>query len=333
MRRIGLAVVLAVSLTLAPFAEAQRVPEVGVLILGTGLSLTAERGVPSMREALRGFGWIDGQTITLKPRFADLKEERLTALAQEFVDRRVDVIVAIGTPATAAARRATTSIPIVMSGASDPIASGFARNLARPDTNITGTSLVLTDTAAKRLQLLKEVAPRLRRTAVLYDVYSLRLLQGGPAIRNAQLDELRAAAPRVGVEIQEFVYRDPSALPAQFSEMLAGRAEALVVVAGHRIDEARAPLAQLALRHRLPTGFTFREYVEADGLMSYGPNLGAVHQRAAYYVDRLLRGTKPADLPIEQAATFELVINMKTAKALGLTIPQTLLLRADQVIE
>src|SRR5215470_13817233 len=327
MRRIELAVVLAVSLTLAPFAEAQRVPEVGVLILGTErLTLNGERVVPSMREALRGFSWIDGQTITLKPRFADLKEERLTALAQEFVDRRVDVIVAIGTPATAAARRATTSIPIVMSGASDPIASGFARNLARPDTNITGTSLVLTETAAKRLQLLKEVAPRLRRTAVLYEGV-------GPAGRNAQLDELRAAAPRVGVEIQEFVYRDRSALPAQFSEMLARRAESLVVVAGHRIDEARAPLAQLALRHRLPTVFTFREYVEADGLMSYGPNLGAVHQRAAYYVDRLLRGTKPADLPIEQAASFELVINMKTAKALGLTIPQTLLLRADQVIE
>jgi len=309
------------------------VPEVGVLFLGTErLSLTAERGVASMREALRGFGWIDGQTITLKPRFADLKEERLTALAQEFVDRRVDVIVAIGTLATTAARRATTSIPIVMSGVADPIASGFARNLARPDTNITGTSLVLTDTAAKRLQLLKEVAPRLRRTAVLYDPLS-PWLGGGLAGRNAQLDELRAAGPRVGVEIQELAYRDPSALPAQFSEMLAGRAESLVVVAGFRIDEARAPLAQLALSHRLPTVFTFREYVEAGGFMSYGPNLGAVHQRAAYYVDRLLRGTKPADLPIEQAATFGLVINMKTAKALGLTIPPSVLLRADQVIE
>ena len=327
MRLIGLAVVLAVGLFVAPLAaEAQRVPEVGVLIFGTEqLSLYGERGVRALREALRGFGWIDGQSITLKPRFADLKEERLAALAQEFVDGRIDVIVAIGTPPTAAARRATTSIPIVMSGSSDPIAAGFARNLARPDANVTGTSLVLTETAAKRLQLLKEVTPRLTRTAVLH--------AGSQTPRNLRLDELRAAAPRVGVQIQEFVYRDVSALPAQFTQMLAGRAESLVVVAAQTIDEARAPLTQLALRHRLPTVFTFRDYVEAGGLMSYGPNLGAVHQRAAYYVDRLLRGAKLADLPIEQATKFELVINLKTAKALRLTIPQTLLLRADRVIE
>ena len=327
MRLIGLAGVLAVGLFVAPLAaEAQRVPEVGVLIFGTEqLSLYGERGVRALREALRGFGWIDGQSITLKPRFADLKEERLAALAQEFVDGRIDVIVAIGTPPTAAARRATTSIPIVMSGSSDPIAAGFARNLARPDANVTGTSLVLTETAAKRLQLLKEVTPRLTRTAVLH--------AGSQTPRNLRLDELRAAAPRVGVQIQEFVYRDVSALPAQFTQMLAGRAESLVVVAAQTIDEARAPLTQLALRHRLPTVFTFRDYVEAGGLMSYGPNLGAVHQRAAYYVDRLLRGAKLADLPIEQATKFELVINLKTAKALRLTIPQTLLLRADRVIE
>src|SRR5262245_4856618 len=326
MRRIGLVVVLALALLAAPLApEAQRVPEVGVLIFGTErLSLNGERGVRMLREALRGLGWIDGQSITLKARFADLKAERLAVLAQEFVDRRVEVIVAVGTPATAAARRATTSIPIVMSGTADPIASGFTRSLARPDTNITGTSWILTDTAAKRLQLLKEVTPRLTRAAVLHE---------SQAARSPQLDELRAAAPRVGVAIQDFVFRDRSALPTQFTEMLAGRAESLVVVASHPIDEARAPLAQLALKHRLPTVFTFREYVEASGLMSYGPNLGAVHQRAAYYVDRLLRGAKPADLPIEQAATFELVINLKTAKALGLTIPQPLLLRADQLIQ
>ena len=148
-----------------------------------------------------------------------------------------------------------------------------------------------------------------------------------------QVDELRAAAPRLGVKLQEFVYRDFDALPAQFAQMRAGRAESLVVVAAQTVDEARAPITQLALRHRLSTVFTFREYVEAGGLMSYGPNLAALHQRAAYYVDRLLRGAKPADLPIEQAATFELVINLKTAKALSLTIPPTLLQRADQVIE
>jgi putative ABC transport system substrate-binding protein len=299
-------------------------PEVGVLVFGTErLSLNGEQGMRALREALRGFGWIDGQSITLKPRFADLNAERLTALAQELVHEKVDVIVAMGTPPTAAALRATTSIPIVMSAAADPIASGFARNLARPDGNVTGTSLLLTETASKRLQLLTEVTPRLTRIAVLHS--------GGP---NApQVDELRAAAPRLGVKLQDFVYRGFDALPAQFAQMRAGRAESLVVVAAHAIDEARAPLAQLALKHRLPTVFTFRQYVEAGGLMSYGPNLGALHLRAAYYVDRLLRGAKPADLSIEQASTFELVINLKTAKALGLTIPPSVLGRADQVIE
>jgi putative ABC transport system substrate-binding protein len=321
----GLAVFLTVSLILAPLvAEAQRVPEVAVLAFGTErLGLNTERGVRALREALRGFGWVDGQSITLKPRFADLSEERLAALAQELAQQRVDVIVAIGTPATAAARRATTSIPIVMSASADPIAAGFARNLARPDGNVTGTSLLLTETAGKRLQLLKEVTPRLTRTAVLHS--------GGRI--SPQLDELRAAAPRLGVELQDFVYRGLDALPAQFAQMRAGQAESLVVVAAQTVDEARAPISQLALRHRLSTVFTFREYVEAGGLMSYGPNLGVLHQRAAYYVDRLPRGAKPADLPIEQASTFELVINMKTAKALGLTIPPSVLGRADQVIE
>jgi len=309
-----------------PLVEAQRVPEIGVLVFGTKrLGLNAERGVGELRDALRGFGWIDGQGITLRTQFADLKEERLASLAQEFVRRRVDIIVGKGTPPTDAARRATTSIPIVMSGASDPIAAGFTRNLARPDGNVTGTSLVLTETAGKRLQFLKEVTPRLTRTAVLH--------AGGPAPGRSQLDEVRAAAHQLGVELQEFVYRDLDALETQFGAIRAARAESLIVIAAHTVDEVRAPLAQLAIRHRLPTALTFREYVEAGGLLSYGPNLAAVHRRAAYYIDRLLRGAKPADLPIEQASKFELVINLKTAKALGLTIPQTLLLRADQVIE
>ena len=290
--------------------------EVGVLFFGTErLSLNAERVVRVLRDALRGFGWIDGQSITLKSRFADLNEKRLAALAQEFAHRRVDAIVAVGAPATAAAHRATTSIPIVMLGSSDPVAAGLVRNLARPDGNVTGTSLLLTETAGKRLQFLKEVTPRLTLTAVLHSGSAVPRPSGSQVSRVSQLDELRAAAHSVGVEVQEFVYRGVDALPAQFAEIRSGRAEALIVIASHTIDEARVPLAQLALGHRLPTAFTFREYVEAGGLVSYGPNLGAIHQRAAYYVDRLLRGTKPADLPIEQASTFEFVINLKTAKA------------------
>jgi ABC-type uncharacterized transport system substrate-binding protein len=323
-RRAFITVVGGSIVAASPLVEAQHVPEIGVLVFGTKrLSLNAERGVGELREALRAFGLIDGQDITLLTNFADLKEERLASLAQEFVHRRVDIIVAKGTPPTDAARRATTSIPIVMSGASDPIAAGFTRNLARPDGNVTGTSLVLTETAGKRLQFLKEVNPRLTRMAVLH--------AGGPS--RSQLDEVRAAAHQLGVELQEFVYRRLNALEPQFGEIRAARLESLIVIAAHTIDEVRAPLAQLAIRHRLPTALTFREYVEAGGLLSYGPNLAAVHRRAAYYVDRLLRGAKPADLPIEQASTFELVINLKTAKALGLTIPPSVLGRADQIIE
>jgi putative tryptophan/tyrosine transport system substrate-binding protein len=178
--------------------------------------------------------------------------------------------------------------------------------------------------AGKRLELLKEVMPRLFRVTVL---------NSGTPVALASVEELRAAASRLGVEVQPVVYRGLDGLPEQFAEMRTKRAEALVTVAAHVIDEARGRLAQLALRDRLPTIFTFREYVEAGGLMSYGPNIRAVNRRTAYFVDRLLRGARPTDLPVEQVSTFELVINIKTAKALGLTIPPSLLLRADQVIE
>jgi putative ABC transport system substrate-binding protein len=326
MRRIGLAVVLAISLILAPLAaEGQRVPEVGVLVFGSeSLNINIDRGGQPLSEALRSFGWIDGQNITLKLRFADLSEERLAALAKELVQQNVDLIVAVGTPATQAARSATTNIPIVMSTSGDPVGGAIVRSLARPEANVTGTSLVFTDVAGKRLQLLQEMAPRVSRAAVL---------SSGTPVAMLSVDELRTAGARLGVEVQSLVYSGLDKLSAQFDEMRARRAESLIVVAAHVLDEAREPLAQLALRHRLPTIFTFREYVEAGGLMSYGPNLRAAHRRAAYYVDRLLRGAKPADLPIEQASTFELVVNLKTAKALGLTIPQSLLLRADHVIQ
>ena len=325
MRLIGLVVVLMLGLLAPLAAEAQRVPEIGVLVFGTGShNINIDRVAEPLRAALRDFGWIEGQNISLQLRFADLKEDQLTALAQDLVQQKVDLIVAVGTQATQAARRATASIPIVMSTSGDPIGSGIVRNLARPEANVTGTSLVFTDVAGKRLQLLQEVTSRVSRTAVL---------SSGTPVALLSVDELRVAGARLGVEVQPFVYGGLDKLPRQFAEMQARRAESLVVVAAHVIDEAREPLAQLALRHRLPTMFTFREYVEAGGLMSYGPNLRAMHRRAAYYVDRLLRGAKPADLPVEQPTKFELVINLKTAKALGLTIPQSLRLRADEVIQ
>ena len=325
MRLIGLAVILALSLMIVPLTEAQRVPEVGVLVFGTeSLNINIDRTGEPLREALRSLGWDNGQNLTLKVRFADLKEERLAALARELVQQKVDVIVAVGTQATQAARRATTNIPIVMSTSGDPIGAGIVRSLGRPEANVTGTSLLFTDVAGKRLQLLHEVTPRVSRVAVL---------SSGTRVALLSVDEIRGAAAQLGVRVRPLVYGGVDRLAGQFAEMRAGRAEALVVIAAHILDEVRAPLAQLTLTHRLPTIFTFREYVEAGGLMSYGPNLRAAHQRAAYYVDRLLRGAKPADLPIEQVATFELVINLKTARALGLAIPQSVLGRADHVIQ
>ena len=215
-------------------------------------------------------------------------------------------------------------IPIVMSASGDPVGSGIVRNLARPEGNITGTSLLFTEVAGKRLQLLQEVTSRVARAAVL---------STGTRVALLSVDELRVAGTRLGVEVQPLVYGGLDRLPGQFAEMRAAHADSLVVVAAHVIDEARAPLARIALRHRLPTIFTFREYVEAGGLMSYGPNLRAMHRRAATYVDKILKGAKPADLPIEQPTTLELVINLKTAKALGLTIPPSILARADEIIQ
>ena len=335
MRRIGLAVALAFSLLLALLAgwgqETAKVPRVGVLLLdteGLGLSQDARYVVDGLRE----LGWIDTRNITLRFKFAGLSEERLTRMAEELVREKVDLIVAVATSPTRAAQRATTSIPIVMAGTSDPVAAGFVKNLARPDGNITGTSLLQnTELGGKRLELLKEAVPNLVRVAVLYDSD----LGAALGRTSAQIQaDLQAEASRIGMNLRAATpFRGIAALPAQFAQIRAARVGALFVWPSPPIDEARSKIAELALKERLPTVCGFREYVEAGGLMSYGANLGAVHRRAAAYVDRILKGARPADLPIEQATTFELVINLKTAKTLGLTIPQTLRLQASQLIE
>jgi putative ABC transport system substrate-binding protein len=252
-------------------------------------------------------------------------------MAEELVREKVDLIVAVATLPTRAAQRATTSIPIVMAGTSDPVAAGFVKNLARPDGNITGTSLLQnTELFGKRLELLKEAVPNLVRVAVL--AYSTSAVARS-TLSQIQAD-LQAEASRIGMDVRAATpFRGIAALPAQFTQIRAARVGALVVSPGPPIDEARSKIAELALKERLPTVCAFREYVEAGGLMSYGANLGAAHRRAAAYVDRILKGARPADLPVEQATTFELVINSKTAKALGLTIPQSLLVRADEVIQ
>jgi len=326
MRPIGLAVIFTLSLFAAPlvaWGQPTKVPRVGVLLFDTE-SLGLSQRARYLVEGLGELGWIDGGNIALRFKFAALSEERLGSLAEELVSEKVDLIVAVASLPTRAAQRATRTIPIVMAGTADPVGAGFVTNLAKPEANITGTSLLIQELGGKRLELLKEAVPGLVRVAVLYNP--------SPSLRSA-IPEIQAAASRIGLEMRLMDFRGGGALSDQFAEIRATRAGALAVSPSPPIDEVRARIAELALKQRLPTVFALREYVEAGGLMSYGSNLSAGHRRAAYFVDKILKGAKPADLPVEQPTKFELVINLKTAKALGLTIPQSIRVRADEIIQ
>jgi ABC-type uncharacterized transport system substrate-binding protein len=307
-------------------AEAQpveRVPQVGALLLGTS-GVDVSNGAAAFRERLRELGWIEGRTVRVRLEFANRNYDRLATLAAQLARDNVDVIAAFGSEPARAAQQATRTVPIVLTGVGDPIRSGFVSNLARPGGNTTGVSLLIQELGAKRLELLKEVMPQLSRVAVLHlDVQAARVA----------LHELQTAGQRLRIEVRSVIYRGAEALPRQIADIRKGQADALSVVPNPDVDEMRSRIAELALRQNLATVFAFREYVTVGGLMSYGPNLADAHRRAADHVDKILRGAKPGNLPVEQMSTFELVINLKTAKALGLTIPPSLLQRADQVIE
>ena len=327
MRQIGLAVVLAVSLVAAPLvAEAQqagKIPRVGVLRPGNppprdlGQREAFERG-------LRDLGWTPGTSILIEYRYAEGKPERLPALAAELVRRPVDVIVASATIAVRAAQQATRTIPIVMSALPDPLREGVVTSLARPGGNTTGLTLDAEELAGKQLELLKEAVPTLSRVAVL-----LGVIEPHDAARS----QIEAAARTLKLEVKEFLVRDTKDLAPTFAEMSQARVGAILVRRDTLVVERnRAEVVALAAQRRLPAMYGFREFPDSGGLMSYGANLDDIHRRSATYVDKILRGAKPGDLPVEQPTKFELVINLKTAKALGLTIPQTLLLQADQII-
>jgi len=324
MLRIGLAVVLALSL-LGPLTGRAQQPEkiyrIGFL---TGTSSDAIP-LPKLREALRELGYVEGKTIAFEYKFAEDKNERLPGLAAELVRSKVDIIVAHGSPAILAAKKVTSTIPVVMVGPGDPVATGFIASLARPGANITGVSNTDVGVAAKRLELLKAALPKLSRVVALKNPTNPA---AEPLFRETQ-----AAARTLGIEIHLIDVRDPGELERAFSMMAKARADALNVIADPMFLSQRRRIANLAITKRLPSVFARNENVEAGGLMSYGAVLGDLYRQAATYVDKILKGAKPADLPVEQPTKFELVINLKTAKALGLTIPQSLLLRADQVIE
>jgi putative ABC transport system substrate-binding protein len=274
---------------------------------------------------LRGLGYVEGRNILLEERWADGTSDRLPALAAELVRLNVDVIVTASTPAVQAAQQATKTVPIVMTLVSDPVASGVVASLARPGGNVTGLSLMHPEVSGKRLALLKEVIPKLSRVAVFWS----------PSTASYQLvlSETETAARALGVQLQPVEGRGPTDFDSGFSAIARERAGALVVLPDALFRNRQRRILDLAAKSRLPAMYWSRDFVEAGGLMAYGANLPDVFRQAANFVDRILKGAKPGDLPIEQPAKLELVINLKTAQALGLTIPPSLLLRADHVVQ
>jgi ABC-type uncharacterized transport system substrate-binding protein len=281
------------------------------------------RFVAAFERRLRELGWIDGRTVTIEYRWAEGRSERYTEIAAEFVRLKVDVIVTVG-GAVAAAKQATTLIPIVFAVALDPVGSGFVASLARPGHNATGLSAQSPELAGKRLEILRELLPSLRRLAIIANV--------GYAAAALEMGEVQAAARTLGLDAVTLEIRRTEDIAPAF-DALKGRTEAVYVVTDALLFTNRTRIHTLALAARLPTMHANREYLEAGGLVSYGPDYADLWRRAGDYVDKILRGAKPAEIPVEQPTKFELVVNLTTAKALGLTIPATFLLRADEVIE
>ena len=322
MRRhaVGLIITLALGLLMVPLAadtqQPAKGPRIGFLSprSRTDLALSLE----AFQQGLRELGYVEGQNIAIEYRFGDDRLERLPALAAELVRLKVDLIVAAETPAIRPAREATRTLPIVFPVAGDPVAIGTVDSLARPEGNVTGLSILAPDLGGKRLQLLKEVVPGLSRLAVLWapeNPYAALVLR-----------ETEVAAQALGVQLHTLRVQDAAEFEQAFSEMVRERADALSVMPDSMFYANRQTLVALAAKHRLPVMSPWREYVEAGGLMGYGPSIPGMYRRAATYVDKILKGAKPADLPVEQPTKFELVINLKTAQALGITMPPSLLI-------
>ena len=294
--------------------------------LAGGSTAVSAPTVVAFREGLRELGWVEGQNVVIDFRSAEGRFDRLPDLAAELVRRKVDLIVAVPTPAAVAAKNATTTIPIVMISVPNPVELQLVDSLARPGRNVTGVSFsVGIDIIGKELQMLKEAVPGIRSVAIL-----LNPTNPGHALA---LGKAKADAQSLGLSLHFLEARTPGELDSAFAAMAKDRVDALLVVADSMFAAQRTRLAELAAKHRLPTVYAFREYVDAGGLMSYGPNLASQYRQAAAYVDKVLKGARPAELPVEQPTRFELVINLKTAKALGLAISQSLLLQANHVIE
>jgi len=281
--------------------------------------------LPVFREALGELGYVEGKNLVLEQRYAEDRPERLPALAAELVNLHVSVLVTFATPATLAAKAATTTIPILMV-VGEPVGAGIVPSLGRPGGNITGLALNNAEVAGKRLQLLKEAVPKLARVAVLAN-------QANPSFTALHLAQTRSAAERLGITVQPVEVRGPRELANAFTAMTRGHAEGVIILPDPMFGFHRKRIAELALQHRLPSTYDSKLFAEDGGLLSSAPVSSDFYRRAATYVDKILKGAKPADLPIEQPTKFELVINLKTAKSLGLAIPPSLQQRADQVVK
>ena len=326
-RNAGLALLALLAAGAAPVSvRAQQAGVYRVGYLSTPTRESVERGLDAFLRKLRELGWVEGQNLVIEYRWAEGNVERLPDLAAELVRRKVDVIVAPAGSAALAAKNATSSIPIVMIFPSDPVEMGLVASLRRPGGNITGTTFTPgPEIFGRQLQILKETIPRASRVAILSN-------PADPSFA-LQVREVEAAARTLHMRLQHVEARGPEQFDSAFAAMARERADALLVNGTSTFLAHRVRLAELAVKNRLPTMYSFRESVEAGGLMAYAVNMAAFVERAAVYVDKFLKGAKPADLPVEQPTKFELVINLKTAKTLGLTIPPSLLLRADRIIE
>ena len=324
---IGGIVAFVVTLTTAvAVVEAQQrknLPRIGLLI-GSSAPSNAVR-IEAFLLGLRELGYVEGQNVFVEYRYAGGKADEYPKLAAELVSLKVDLIVAGGSSSLARAVKGTTKmIPIVITGGSDPVGAGLVASLAQPGGNITGLTAIAAELAGKRLELLKETLPRLTRFGVLWNPTDQGSAQG--------LKEIEIAAPTLGLEVQSLQVRSPSNFESAFKAAIASQARAFQVLGSALINSHRNRIVEFATKNRLPTMFAEAADVEAGGLMSYGPNAPDLYRRAATYVDKILKGAKPADLPVEQPTKFEFVINLKTAKQIGLTIPPNVLARADRVI-
>ena len=312
----------AVTWPLAARAQQPKTPTIG--FLGANSASAQTQWTAAFVQRLRELGWIEGRTVSIEYRWAEGRRDRYTEITAEFVRLKVDVIVAAGNEAAIAAKQVTSVIPIVFAVAADPVGTGLVASLARPGSNVTGLSLQFTDLAGKRLELLREVVPGLRRLAVMANVSSHAAV--------LEMHEVQKTARTLDLKDSTFEIRRADDIAPAF-EALKGHADALYVCSDPLLNTNRNRLNILAAAARLPTMEPFREHIEAGGLLSYGANFPDLFRRAGDYVDKILRGAKPADIPVEQPINFDLVINLTTAKALGITVPPAVLARADEVIE